>query len=74
MRDAREALQDIADALYAQAAERHAEGMALVERSSRIRQLAQMCSDAQAEHLLAALEADGTANPSIVCTADGGEA
>jgi hypothetical protein len=73
MRDAREALRDIADALYGQAAERHAEGMALLERSTRIRQLAHMCSDEQAERLLADLEAQGDA-PSIKCTADGGEA
>lgn len=75
MRDARQRLQDIADVLWNKAVDAHAEGMALIERSTRLRQLARMATtDEQAERMLAQLEEEGLVEPSIPCTSDGGEA
>jgi hypothetical protein len=75
MRDARQRLQDIADALWIKAVDAHAEGMALIERSARLRQLSQICTtDEQAERMLVQLEQEGLVEPSIPCTSDGGEA
>lgn len=67
-------LEAIADLLHLQAVDAHAEGMALIERSTRIRQLAHILSDEEAERLLNDLLQDGTAPLGVVCTSDGGEA
>jgi hypothetical protein len=74
MRDARESLLEIADGLYVKAVDAHAEGMSLLERSVRIRQLAKIATDEEAERLLAALEVGGLIEPEFPCTSDGGEA
>ena len=74
MSDPKAALKALADALYVQAADAHAEGMALTERSARIRQLAHILNEDEAAKLLHDLQEEGVAPLGIVCTADGGEA
>ena len=58
MRTAREQLSDMADSLYAQAVEKHAEGMALLQESTRISQLSRMLTEDECEQLLNMLLAE----------------
>lgn len=72
--DSKSALRVIADLLYVQAADAHAEGMALTERSARIRQLAHILTDEEAAKLLHDLQEEGVAPLGVACTSSGGEA
>lgn len=65
MKTARERLQELAREARTKAVEAHSQGMALLERSANIAQLARMANDEQCIKILHALEQGAEVNDAV---------
>jgi hypothetical protein len=76
---ARDAIKAVANALYHEAVDKHAEGMTLIQRSARLEQISKIASDAEAEAVVDVLIEEGLIlveepEEDIWLTSEGGDA